>query len=375
MSGKLIIHIGTHKTGTTALQNYLGENREILRRRGLCFPVMPEKWNRVPELHNGYWLKQAALLGTDLVTNEDESKVTRCMEACKKCLVDQADPVVLSEERLWYYGTRPGFWKALREAAKETGADDIEVIVYLRRQDLFAESLWAQNVKGSQCLTITIDDYLGRKRIVSACDYAKGIKRLIKVFGKDNLIVRIYDRTTLKNGSITDDFMEAIGFADVDGLAQQEGIINPSLSPSMTLVKMAANSAPTYRENGDFLRVPALSIAAQDSAPKASLLSLEKRREFLAQYQEGNAWIAREVLQKQDGRLFPPLDAGVYPEFEPDPIKVAQQACAMLTEALARERMERIENEARLNERIKSLEARLSSQSLGSKIKRLLLGK
>ena len=34
----VFVHIGMHKTGTTAIQHFLERNREPLRRRGLCYP-------------------------------------------------------------------------------------------------------------------------------------------------------------------------------------------------------------------------------------------------------------------------------------------------------------------------------------------------
>jgi hypothetical protein len=42
---KFILHIGTHKTGTTAIQDYLSENRERLLEYGVDFPVV----GRTPE--------------------------------------------------------------------------------------------------------------------------------------------------------------------------------------------------------------------------------------------------------------------------------------------------------------------------------------
>ena len=38
---KLILHIGTHKTGTTALQQFLHANREALAARGFHYATPP----------------------------------------------------------------------------------------------------------------------------------------------------------------------------------------------------------------------------------------------------------------------------------------------------------------------------------------------
>lgn len=34
----LYLHIGTPKTGTTALQNFLPANEEVLEQHGICYP-------------------------------------------------------------------------------------------------------------------------------------------------------------------------------------------------------------------------------------------------------------------------------------------------------------------------------------------------
>ena len=35
---RLILHAGTHKTGTTSIQKVLADNRDWLRERGLIYP-------------------------------------------------------------------------------------------------------------------------------------------------------------------------------------------------------------------------------------------------------------------------------------------------------------------------------------------------
>ena len=56
VAGKLVLHIGTHKTGTTTLQSTLESNTDALRRAGFIYPTMPEKWEHAARNRNGYWL-------------------------------------------------------------------------------------------------------------------------------------------------------------------------------------------------------------------------------------------------------------------------------------------------------------------------------
>src|SRR5690242_19599893 len=40
---RLYLHIGTEKTGTSSVQQFLNNNRELLRRHGVLYPVAPGK--------------------------------------------------------------------------------------------------------------------------------------------------------------------------------------------------------------------------------------------------------------------------------------------------------------------------------------------
>ena len=45
MTKTLVLHIGTHKTGTTALQGALSSNPEVLSAHGYVYPRVPVKWS------------------------------------------------------------------------------------------------------------------------------------------------------------------------------------------------------------------------------------------------------------------------------------------------------------------------------------------
>lgn len=44
LENTLLLHIGTPKTGTTALQKFLSENSEELKKQGWDFPDMLKEW-------------------------------------------------------------------------------------------------------------------------------------------------------------------------------------------------------------------------------------------------------------------------------------------------------------------------------------------
>ena len=142
----LYIHIGTPKTGTTALQGFLAKNRKTLQEHGAVFPDFGLVYKGVAKNRNAHFL----------VATKDPFHAKE-MGVCMKILKQQAalyPKILISDESIWtFYGhpdveTAP-FWKKLKEMLD--GMDlDLKVIVYLRRQDQYAFSYYAQKIKEAE---------------------------------------------------------------------------------------------------------------------------------------------------------------------------------------------------------------------------------
>ena len=50
----LYLHIGTPKTGTTALQNFLPANEEVLEQHGICYPDFGFRYTGLGVHRNGH---------------------------------------------------------------------------------------------------------------------------------------------------------------------------------------------------------------------------------------------------------------------------------------------------------------------------------
>ena len=59
---RLILHAGTHKTGTTSIQKVLADNREWLRERGLIYPDGKSAFGKTSIPHHRFC---RSLNGTD----------------------------------------------------------------------------------------------------------------------------------------------------------------------------------------------------------------------------------------------------------------------------------------------------------------------
>jgi hypothetical protein len=200
------VHAGTHKTGTTAIQRFLADNRERLATEGLYYPragwlnsSLPGHHNVVSELAGD---RRAGTLGA--VATEIARAAPRI--AC------------LSSENFEYLHVRSDALVALRDAIVAIGYQP-RIVLYVRPQHEYLESLYAELAKhGMQrSFASVLGDVLGEGVVryhgtwAFRFDYAKLASRFADVFGADAVIVRTY-RDDGAAASIVRDFLDAIGF-------------------------------------------------------------------------------------------------------------------------------------------------------------------
>ena len=203
------VHVGTHKTGTTAIQHFLAANRKLLAYGGLYYPRsgwlspdLPGHHNVAFELAGDASFDPALGSLADVVGEFASAGVPR---------------VCLSSENFEYLHVREDALLALRNAIAAAGYRP-RIVAYVRSQDEYAESLFAELVKHG--MLTTFDSFLadvaehGLVRYDQAWafrfDYAKLLDRFAAVFGADAMIVRGY-RNDAAPESLIQDFLDTVG--------------------------------------------------------------------------------------------------------------------------------------------------------------------
>ena len=348
---RLILHIGTHKTGTTAVQGFLKANAEILERdEGIFYPIYPIKHSSTTLARNGHFLHCQAYLRTKKNSKHvrgDEHGGSAWIKETFAAQVQEHDTILLSDEQLWYsMNTMKGYLGHLQDIIKECGIEQTDIILYIRRQDEYVESYWKQWIKSDMHSSNTLQEHLQsqNKRIMRYLDYARGIERLQKAFGKDHVIVRRYQKDCLVNGDMRYDFADAVGFTITDEYVFLEQTGDPrqvkgnvSLSNNLTEIMRLANLSPTYHEKfyWEFRNAArATTVVSPESARKTSVLSPEERDELLSLFEEGNASLARELFGLEDGVLFDPPDDDIE-QWKPDALSLQRDSIVYFTEVIA----------------------------------------
>jgi hypothetical protein len=296
----VILHVGMGKTGTTAIQNALWDNREVLARSGVTYPAVGMVANahhlitpRCPPFlaHTGWrfldvaeWAPMLAESGTDTILMSSE-------------LIVWAEPDQVA-----------AFCAALSEHFH------VKAAIYLRRQDNALMAGYNQMIKaGTQ--TATVDRLIDRQ--LDRHDYLAKIWPWEKALGAENLIVVPYERGQFHKGDLIDDFL-----LKVLGMERPEGFVvaddrnpNPRLSRAAMEYKRCINNLIREPGQSERFNPPIARYSERTDTDSGAifhehdLLSPEQRAFVMRVCEPGNAYIARKFMGREDGVLF--LDTAI----------------------------------------------------------------
>lgn len=308
------LHIGTMKTGTSAIQYFLHQNIGVLKEKGYCVPVTGMRSAGMPLYRNGNFL---IFRSKKKKRSDKEKQVKTVRERGYKALEDAArqyENIILSDEAIWQYShAEKDFWKNLVDRFREINCE-VKVIVYLRRQDQLIESVWKQVVKAQQKLvTETFMDWIHEGRYERFyLDYFQQLQQIARVVGKENIIVRVYEKGQY-GSSIYSDFLQAAGLTLTDEyeLPEKGNIMasNISLQGNFIEIKRLINGIEEYRGLADFMSHPVMYASRHQMQrhplEKSTMFSsYEELSAFMKQFEEDNRKVAEEYLGREDGRLF-----------------------------------------------------------------------
>mgnify|MGYP003126452722 CR=1 FL=1 len=218
----ILLHIGRHKTGTTAIQHFLWDNRSALRATGWLVPEA----GRVNAGHHGF---SQALSPGEIAPDQDLTKIKALVQLQRELAdVDEQTRVVISSEA--FQNCRP------KDIGHAFGAYEARVIVYLRNQLDYLPSAYAQRVHATEYQG-TLEDYY-HEMFRHGLDYCAFLHDWQGVF-PDGFTVRRYNPA-----SVLDDFCSHGLGVDLTQFTVREGDSNPSLNSLVTEFKRQLNALP-----------------------------------------------------------------------------------------------------------------------------------
>lgn len=289
---KLSIHIGTHKTGSSTIQHAIRSSSEAM---------VSEGWRHIPA--------PAGILRQMMVASQYSQALA---DSLRKYLLKEAksqlpqDRYVLSYEGL-SGDPRRGYVnsevvaKMLRYATKDF---QTKVVVYLRRQDDWSESMYTQTVhEGS---VESFESFLHSLMVPGALDYTRFLLGYEAMFGEENIAVRSYHSAS--SLGILDDFSSYLG---IQKLCSQAHKSRSNQSYSMAALEIAKRVNPELNKAQRKLLRGVLQLALpKPSGQNFAYFSREARSNFLLQFDDTNRQVATKYFDGDLDRLFPRPNLG-----------------------------------------------------------------
>jgi hypothetical protein len=225
MKKRVYIHIGYFKTGTTAVQKYFGKYCTELTRLGILYPISGR--SGIPAAHHDLALSIIREAGMILplwfkIRNDVMKTLPKALWTSLACEIGRAkqEKVLISSEEFVRFGGSEKTREYITRIRDYLSGNDVTIICYLRRQDDYYESFYNTTVKEFEQKTIHECMSVYEK---IHFDYLAALDPWEEVFGRENMIVRLYDREELLRGIVPDilDVMDIEGYPeDTDGELQ-----------------------------------------------------------------------------------------------------------------------------------------------------------
>ena len=244
---KLILHIGTHKTGTTALQRFLYANRKSLAARSFHYATPGHGLPEANSVANALNVGEARVVRTFLEEHVGIARRRGAHTILASAENFYAMSVLNAMRRREVRADAITRDRTLIQRLESLMPDELEsaqIVCYFRRPDRYAESLYSQHVKRGISFTGTFNEFL--PIVKPALFYHNHIQAWSDVFGAGNIAVRLYEPVS---ADIVGDFGQNIlnieGVVDFSNREQQA---NERVSRDVLEFKRLRNSGARFNE-------------------------------------------------------------------------------------------------------------------------------
>lgn len=214
------LHIGTEKTGTTTLQNFLAQNRAALAKEGMLYTVsggdVASQRGFEACAHARPWTTD---LGIKLnIRNENELETYRLRFADdlkREFATHPACRTLLISCEHFHSRLRTAEEIARLRDFLSPWVETFHVVVYLRRQDRVAVSFYSTKVKSGDPAPVLFPA-APDGGVLYYFDYDAVCDNWASTFGDQAMIVRLFDKTHFVDGDLLADFSAACGINYAD---------------------------------------------------------------------------------------------------------------------------------------------------------------
>ena len=259
-----IVHIGTEKTGSTAIQNFLYKNEVLLKKHRVLYPyrtcglisnfrMVIQSLNESDPLLVAMDLRaknstEYTSYGNDPEQWRKEFNEEHHKEIQKFQNRRTQSTVVYSSEHFHSRIEHEEEIIRLREFL-DYYYDQVRIVSYLRRQDRLAISGHNTSIQGGAVNDFDFASIDGKTKYF---DYLTMLTRWSKVFGSDNVVAKIYERNRLTDQDVGKDFKATILPPDISKKFDKKKSVHYERSnPRLSFSALQALVAFNRKHSGD----------------------------------------------------------------------------------------------------------------------------
>lgn len=217
MMRTLYLHVGVHRTGTTSSQKFFRDNFDVLLSKGCLYPFGVKRHDQYIRRMTNRDLSVRDF-SLDLIKRADSHSVP-----IRSILISDEDMSMIQDFSLF---------AALKDHF------DVKVVVSLRRQDVWLESWYQQNVKwqwNTSLSHLSFEEFFDRRAEFFWVDYAARLAHYEAVFGEGSVIAGVFERADMAQGPIAA-LLNMMGIEDLSGFGpfvHSNSSLKPLLSEYM----------------------------------------------------------------------------------------------------------------------------------------------
>lgn len=275
MRRTLYLHIGSHRTATTSIQQFMNRNFDALVTRGYFYPYkVPRHIRLMNTLFSGE--QSVADAAEDLITRADRRKTIHTIVLSDEDISTRPDPGLLTQFQDYF---------------------DVKILFSMRRQDLWLESWYFQNIKWqwnpklSHC---SFEEFLTHRESFHWIHYDRYVSLLESMFGAENIKLSVFEPQQMPNGPVHE-FCHQIGLDPSDGFTAPPHY-NSSMSAEMVEFIRHLPLDKFKPPERDLLRVALEQVdrlhLKHTQKQSERLMPLDLRQAILQIYEAGNRAVA-----------------------------------------------------------------------------------
>jgi len=302
---KITVHIGSTKTGSSALQMHLAQSREKLKEVGILYPEIGTKSNAHHVLfasaHPGAWGMHRDVLTADVKERFEYFRST-LTNIVNEASASKASHLVLSSEYWW--GLFPD--KFQRLISSQFKHHELRLVACVRRQDRWLEASYLQAIKGGEKLDF--GNWLDKQLVTPAlggAHYLKIINHWTETLLPYETLIIPYefsDRTEYIRMVASKVCDSDVGSVVAPGDAM---VVNKSPNAEGVAAILKMNQSKDVVE-GRAQKMNEImgSLSRPENTRKTILLSEAENKRLLSQFSKMNDVICRQYCLSDVGSLF-----------------------------------------------------------------------